>query len=69
MEYVIPIRLVLDAEKPLTRAQRRALRLAVARAANAARWGADTPAVDVAAIIAQPITGSCYFAPTGENDD
>lgn len=68
-EYAIAVKLVLDTDKPLTRAQRRALRVAIARAANGARWGADTPAVDVAAIVGQPITGSCYFAPTGEDDD
>lgn len=68
-EYAIAIKLVLDTEKPLTRAQRRALRVAVAKAANGARWHDDTAAVDVAAIIGrEPITGSCYFAPTSEDE-
>jgi len=65
-EYVIPVavKLVVDLEKPPTRAQRRALRVAVARAANGARWHDDTAAVDVRAVVEQPLIGSCYFEPT-----
>lgn len=71
-EYVIPVavKLIVDTPTAPTRAQRRALRLAVARAANGARWHDDTAAVDVAAILGHPpIGGSCYFAPTDESDN